>query len=56
MAKASSFADKAAKAQKRKDQLINVKIVETYFDEKKKSYKFKNRFVKVKSVDELAKI
>lgn len=56
MAKASSFADKAAKAQKRKDELINVKIVEAYFDEKKKTYKFKNRFVKVKSVDELAKI
>ncbi len=56
MAKASSFADKAAKAQKRKDELINVKIVEAYFDQKKKTYKFKNRFVKVKSVDELAKI
>lgn len=56
MAKASSFADKAAKAQKRKDELINVKIIEAYFDEKKKTYKFKNRFVKVKSVDELAKI
>lgn len=56
MAKVSSFADKAAKAQRRKDELINVKIVEAYFDEKKKSYKFKNRFIKVKTLDELAKV
>jgi len=56
MAKASSFAEKAAKAQRKKDELINVKVVEAYFDEKKKSYKFKNRFVKVKTIDELAKI
>jgi hypothetical protein len=56
MAKTASFADKAAKAQKKKDELINVKIVEAYFDEKKKSYKFKNRFVKVKTLDQLAKI
>lgn len=56
MAKASSFADKAAKAQKKKEELINVKIVEAYFDEKKKSYKYRNRFVKVKALDELAKI
>lgn len=56
MAKASSFADKAAKAQKKKEELINVKIVEAYFDDKKKTYKYKNRFVKVKTLDELAKI
>jgi len=56
MAKASSFAEKAAKAQKKKDELINVKIVEAYFDEKKKSYKFKNRLIKVKTLDELAKV
>lgn len=56
MAKASSFADKAAKAQRKKDELINVKIVEAYFDDKKKTFKYKNRFVKVKTLDELAKI
>lgn len=56
MAKTASFADKAAKAQKKKDELINVKIVEAYFDEKKGTYKYKNRFVKVKTLDELAKI
>lgn len=56
MAKTASFADKAAKAQKKKDELINVKIVEAYFDEKKRTYKYKNRFVKVKTLDELAKI
>lgn len=56
MAKSSSFAEKAAKAQRKKDELINVKIVEAYFDEKKKSYKYKNKFVKVKTLDELAKI
>ncbi|MCX8057479.1 MAG: hypothetical protein N3F03_07725 [Ignavibacteria bacterium] len=56
MAKASSFADKAAKAQKKKDELINVKIVEAYFDDKKKTYRYKNRFIKVKTLDELAKI
>lgn len=56
MAKASSFADKAAKAQKKKDELINVKVVEAVFDENKKTYKFKNRFVKVKTLDEIGKI
>ncbi len=56
MAKATSFADKAAKAQRKKDELINVKIVEAYFDDKKKTYKYKNRFIKVKSLDELTKI
>ncbi len=56
MAKASSFAEKAAKAQRKKDELINVKIVEAYFDDKKKTYKYKNKFVKVKTLDELAKI
>ncbi len=56
MAKASSFAEKAAKAQKKKEEMINVKIVEAYFDDKKKTYKYKNRFVKVKTLDELAKI
>lgn len=56
MAKVSSFAEKAAKAQRKKDELINVKIVEAYFDDKKKTYKYKNKFVKVKTLDELAKI
>lgn len=56
MAKVQSFADKAAKSAKKKEELINVKIVETYFDKDKKSYKFNNRRIKVKDVADLANI
>ncbi len=55
MAKVQSFADKAAKSARKKEELVNVKVIETVYDKDKKSYKFNQKFVKVKSVDDLAK-
>jgi len=56
MAKATSFAEKAAKSQRKKEELISVKVVETVFDQSKKSYKFNYKFLKVKDLSELAKV
>ncbi len=56
MAKATTFAEKAAKSQKKKDELINVKIVETVFNNDKKSYKFNYRYIKIKDINELSKV
>ncbi len=56
MAKATSFAEKAAKSQRKKVELISVRVVETVFDQSKKSYKFNYKYVKVKDLNELSKV
>ncbi|MBU2447072.1 MAG: hypothetical protein KJ666_16085 [Bacteroidetes bacterium] len=56
MAKVTSFAEKAAKSLRKKEELISVKVVEAVFDQNKKSYKFNNKYVKVKELAELAKV
>lgn len=55
MAKVQSFADKAAKSAKKKEEMVTVKVIETYFDKDKKSFKFNNKRIKVKDVADLAK-
>jgi hypothetical protein len=56
MARATTFAEKAAKSQRKKEELISVRVVETVFDQQKKSYKFNYKYVKVKDLIELAKV